>query len=217
LNLSPRYSSVIYPFLQTEIIAEKRNYRLGQTINSIFIGQLETHKGIFFLCDALKSYRQKYGIDIRLDVFGLSQKGMDRLISDKYGDFVSVMTNVDRSSLMKKLARYDLGFFPSLWEEPFGISQIEMMQSGLPVISTGRGGSGEVSNGNNILFYKYDNQEALCNVLHELLSTYEEIASKLGVNAREYVLKHHSAEKYKYEIENHLTQVCGKNLSLLNE
>jgi glycosyltransferase involved in cell wall biosynthesis len=207
LGLSPRYASIIYPYLRADGIPEKRDYRLGEMIKSVFIGQIEPHKGIFFLCEALKSYRQNTGRDVRLDVYGLSRNGNDKLLHEQFEDFVSVMTNVDRASLLQRLAGYDLGFFPSLWEEPFGIAQIEMMLAGLPVISTGRGGSGEVSNGQNLLLYQHDNQEALRDRLHGLLSCYEETAPALGAQARQYVLQHHGVEHYQAALEMHLQKV----------
>ncbi|UYO93968.1 glycosyltransferase family 4 protein [Pollutimonas sp. M17] len=210
LNLSPKHTSVIYPYLRAQDIPEKRDYHLGDTIKTVYIGQIEPHKGIFFLCEALKTYRRTSGRDIQLDVYGLSRTGKDVQLREQFGDFVSVMTNVDRSSLLQRLAGYDLGFFPSLWEEPFGIAQIEMMQAGLPVISTGRGGSGEVSDGRTILLYQYDSQQALRDLLHGLLSHYEETAPTLGAQARQYVLQHHSVAHYQAALEEHLQQVLNK-------
>jgi glycogen synthase len=207
LGLSARYASIIYPYLRADGIPEKRDYCLDETIKSVFIGQIEPHKGVFFLCEALKSYRQNTGRDVRLDVYGLSRNGNDRLLQEQFGDFVSVMTNVDRAALLQRLAEYDLGFFPSLWEEPFGIAQIEMMLAGLPVISSGRGGSGEVFNGQNLLLYRHDSQEALKDRLHELLSCYEEMAPVLGAQARQYVLQRHGVEHYQAALEMHLKKV----------
>ncbi|MEO1366602.1 MAG: glycosyltransferase family 4 protein, partial [Acidobacteriota bacterium] len=39
---------------------------------------------------------------------------------------------------------HDALVFPSIWAEPFGLTHLEAMASGLPVISTGHGGQGEV-------------------------------------------------------------------------
>ncbi|MDK9689839.1 glycosyltransferase family 4 protein [Azospira sp.] len=209
LNLSPTCSSVIYPYLRADDIPEKRDYRLGEKIKTVFIGQIEPHKGIFFLCEALRAYRLSSGRDVRLDVFGLSRTGKDISLREQFGDFVSVMTNVERSSLLRGLSEYDVGFFPSIWEEPFGIAQIEMMLAGLPVISTGRGGAGEVSNGHNLLLYQYDSQQNLNHVLHELLTHYEEMAPALGVQARQTVMQHHSLVHHQAALESHLRQVLS--------
>lgn len=207
LGLSPRCASVIYPYLRSDGIPEKRDYRLGETIRTVYIGQIEPHKGIFFLCEALKSYRQTTGRDVRLDVYGLSRNGKDTLLREQFGDFVSVMTNVDRSSLLQRLAKYDLGFFPSLWEEPFGIAQIEMMQAGLPVISSGRGGSGEVANKNNLLLYQYNSKLSLIERLNSLVSNFEYLGSQIGCEARLSVLKNHNEKSYLLQIETHLEKV----------
>jgi len=210
LGVSPSHESTIYPYLRADGTPKKQDYRLGEMIRSVFIGQLEPHKGIFFLCETLKSYRQDTGRDVRLDVFGLSRNGNDKLLLEKFGEFVSVMTNVDRESLLQRLSGYDLGFFPSLWEEPFGIAQIEMMLAGLPVVSSGRGGSVEVYNGQNLLLYQHDSREALRERLHGLLSCYEETAPALGARAREYVLRHHGVEQYLAALEMHFQKVLDR-------
>jgi glycosyltransferase involved in cell wall biosynthesis len=209
LSLSPRCASIIYPYLRADNIPEKKDYSVGDTIKAVFVGQIEPHKGIFFLCEALESYRQSTGRDIHLDVYGLSRNGNDALMSEQFGDFLSVMTNVDRASVLNRLSGYDLGFFPSLWEEPFGIAQIEMMQASLPVISTGRGGSGEVSNGHNLILYRHDDRQALQDRLHGLLSHYEQMAPAIGAQARKYVLEHHGVAHYQAALEEHFLQVLG--------
>lgn len=207
LCLSPRYASVIYPYLRADDVPEKQVYKLGCVIKTVFIGQIEPHKGIFDLCEMIKSYRQITGRDVRLDVYGLSRTGKEMLLREQFGDFVSVMTNVDRLSVLHRLAEYDLGFFPSLWEEPFGIAQIEMMQAGLPVISTGRGGSGEVANGENILLYQYKSKQDFENVLNRLILNYDQIGAKIGRAARIYVTNNHCEEQYVSAIETHIQKV----------
>jgi glycosyltransferase involved in cell wall biosynthesis len=51
---------------------------------------------------------------------------------------------VPRSEMASRYANADVVLFPIEWEEPFGLTPIEAMACGTPVIATGLGGSAEV-------------------------------------------------------------------------
>ena len=44
---------------------------------------------------------------------------------------------------------------PSMWEEPFGLTVLEAMAAGVPLIATRSGGIPEVCEGSAILLQKY--------------------------------------------------------------
>jgi glycosyltransferase involved in cell wall biosynthesis len=50
---------------------------------------------------------------------------------------------VDRVELVERYRAADALVFPSTWEEPFGLTPLEAMACGTPVVATGVGGSGE--------------------------------------------------------------------------
>jgi glycogen synthase len=52
---------------------------------------------------------------------------------------------VPRDALPHLYRSHDVLVFPSTWEEPFGITLVEAMACGLPILSTGRGGSAEAA------------------------------------------------------------------------
>jgi glycosyltransferase involved in cell wall biosynthesis len=52
-------------------------------------------------------------------------------------------TACERSLMAQHYSSADVVLFPSEWEEPFGIVGLEAMASGVPVVATGTGGSGE--------------------------------------------------------------------------
>lgn len=209
LGVGAQNSCVLYPFLDVAAIPAKTNYRLGNPVRSVFVGQIEIHKGVFFLCQTLDEFRKRSGIDIRLDVYGLSRTGKDISLSEQYSSFVTVKRNVDRKSLLNGLKDYDLGFFPSLWEEPFGIAQIEMMAAGLPVISSGRGGAREVFRGENLLLYPHDNQDAFTEVLQGIVGDYQYQGRLIGIEARRYVEENHTRAAHIKELNEHIKGVCS--------
>ena len=69
----------------------------------------------------------------------------------------------------KELSSYDFGIFSSKWEEPFGISCLEMLAAGLIVLSTCSGGSAEmVINNNPIKFNIFKNEDFVNKLLEAL-------------------------------------------------
>lgn len=77
---------------------------------------------------------------------------------------------LDRRGLSDLFARCNVLVFPSVFQEPFGISQVEAMAAGLTVIGSGTGGSGEVlRDGIDGLLFKAEDHEALADRLRSLV------------------------------------------------
>ncbi|QWD37531.1 glycosyltransferase family 4 protein [Polynucleobacter paneuropaeus] len=209
---------VIYPFLETDLIPRKSNYHLKKKIRGVYVGQLEAHKGILFLCSTLIEFMKETGFDIELDIFGLNDGIIAQELILQYGNFIKLKTGIPREEILAGLKNYDVGFFPSLWDEPFGISQIEMMASGLPVISSGRGGSREVDNGGNIILYDGFNAAQLKDRLGNLLNDYPIVGMRIGISASKYVLKYHSKSAFLKALEGYFDRVISisKNQSMSN-
>lgn len=196
-------STKIYPFLNNlETYSFKMNYPdLRNKFKAVYLGQIEAHKGIINLCAVIKEINDSFGyIKIHLDIFGASQSGLDKVIISNFNSFVNIIKVLPRKGILNNLKNYDLGFFPSIWEEPFGIAQIEMMAAGLPIISSGMGGSSEMIDTRNSLSYK--TKEELKECILELINNYYELAKIIGPNARKKVLDECNTERYLYNIVN---------------
>ncbi|CAO3411714.1 glycosyltransferase family protein [Azospirillum largimobile] len=77
---------------------------------------------------------------------------------------------LDRRGLSGLFARCNVLVFPSVFQEPFGISQVEAMAAGLTVVGSGTGGSGEVlRDGVDGLLFKAEDHEALADRLRSLV------------------------------------------------
>jgi glycosyltransferase involved in cell wall biosynthesis len=188
--------NVIYPFLMkfnTELI--KENYiNNSKNFKGVYLGQIEKHKGVPELCSVIYEINSKYSYNIiELDLFGSSLSGLDILLKTKY-DFINIIENTSRIKILKQLKNYDFGFFPSIWEEPFGIAQIEMMAAGLPVFTSARGGSKEAVNNNNSLIYS--DLTELKNLMLKFINNYTFLASSIGNNARNDILNNFTEDLY---------------------
>ncbi|MBK1840750.1 glycosyltransferase [Azospirillum sp. YIM B02556] len=77
---------------------------------------------------------------------------------------------LDRRGLSDLFACCNVLVFPSVFQEPFGISQVEAMAAGLTVIGSGTGGSGEVlRDGVDGLLFPAEDHEALAGRLRRLV------------------------------------------------
>jgi len=201
-------SIVIYPFLKgLETYTVKEFYEPENVLSGVFVGQIEKHKGILDLCVVINTINSEQGFNkIVLTIYGSSQSKLDTSIINEYGSFVTIINNCPRISIINNLNTFDIGFFPSVWEEPFGIAQIEMMSVGLPVISSARGGSKEVLNSSNSIIYN-DNEE-LKNELMQLISNYQNVAKNKGQKARNDIAEKFGEVAYFQEVSSFLTQVC---------
>lgn len=71
------------------------------------------------------------------------------------GDRVKFRDAAPRDELSAVYAAADVVVFPVLWEEPWGLVPLEAMAVGVPVVATGRGGSGEfLRDGENSVIYQ---------------------------------------------------------------
>jgi len=76
---------------------------------------------------------------------------------------------LDRRGMVELFARSNVLVFPSVFQEPFGISQVEAMAAGLTVVTSATGGSGEiVRHGVDGLHFASGNHEDLAAKLRGL-------------------------------------------------
>ncbi|MBV8387730.1 MAG: glycosyltransferase family 4 protein [Acidimicrobiia bacterium] len=120
----------------------------------LFVGRLDERKGIDTAVEALADL----SADTILDVVG---KGDDayrqrlEAIAANVGAAGRVrFSAARRSELSARYRAADVLVFPVRWDEPFGLTPLEAMASGTPVVATGTGGSGEflVDGVNSLLF-----------------------------------------------------------------
>ena len=98
---------------------------------------------------------------------------------------------------MNEISLFDFGVFPSIWEEPFGISHLEMMSSGLVVLSSGRGGSREIGvHMKDIFYYNPDSNTHLFELLDALLLNCTLDLQAVSSNAYSTIIKNFSYTAY---------------------
>lgn len=97
----------------------------------------------------------------------------------------------------------DIVIVPSIWVEPFGITTLEAMSSGLPVVGSRIGGIAEtIVHGQSGLHFEPGNSEQLCALLRGLLES-SDLRRRLGEAARQ-----RAVEQYDWDqvVDRHYVQ-----------
>ncbi|WP_298377021.1 glycosyltransferase [Azospirillum sp.] len=119
--------------------------RLRVVFASLFVN----YKGPHVLANAL-ALLHRWGVDFTCVFAGdrpdpnLFADIRDYCARQGFADKVTYPGFLDREGLARLFDRSNVLVFPSSFDEPFGISQVEAMAAGLTVVSSGTGGSQEI-------------------------------------------------------------------------
>ncbi|BAU13362.1 glycosyltransferase of family GT4 [Leptolyngbya sp. NIES-3755] len=92
------------------------------------------------------------------------------VIAENLQDSIQFTGALSRQQLKDLYKTHNVLVFPSRFEEPFGISQIEAMSAGLTLVTSGTGGAGEIINQHGVdgLLFESENSIELADVLATL-------------------------------------------------
>lgn len=136
VNLTP-YLSIVRPEPQ-------------DTMKILYMGRLVEQKGVHTLVTAFVSLcAQPRGMKPALSIVGEGDaqyvESLKRVVSESGNEAaVSFIGNVPREELANYFACHDIFVFPSIWQEPFSLTLIMALASGIPVVGTLTGGSKEI-------------------------------------------------------------------------
>lgn len=151
-NMAFSENAVVWWGIDTgRFMSRERDYKA--TVKLLYVGQIISHKGVHTIVDALDIARKRIGLsqEITLTIVGdtlqvpeyvaelqktIALKGLE--------PFVQFTGKLDNEQLPSIYANHDVFVFASIWDEPFGITLLEAMASGLAVLGTATGGSSEI-------------------------------------------------------------------------
>ncbi len=139
------YASLVMPYKGADVLLESLSIlnMMGIEFTATFAGgSLEP-----LFVERLKEFAKSEGID----------------------DKISFMGVLSRTELIQLYKTHNVLVFPSRYQEPFGISQIESMMAGLVTITSGTGGASEaVIHGETGFIFESENSLDLAEILHWL-------------------------------------------------
>jgi glycosyltransferase involved in cell wall biosynthesis len=165
-----------------------------------FLGRVAPEKGLHVLAEAFRLVRQQLP-EARLEVAGYMAADCKPYLADVQkqlrdaglaGEFQyhGVIDRADKIAFLRKL---DVMSLPATYDEPKGVSLLEAMACGVPVVQPRRGAFTEIveSTGGGILVRPDDAADLAQGILK--LARNRELAEELGANGFRGVREHYSA------------------------
>lgn len=202
---------VVYNCIDTNRFARKiieknklrEKYGIGQDAKVlVFVGRLSEEKGIDKILEALDFVKyQEYKLLI-VGATGVGEDSKDLFqkelyhLSEKHKDKIIFTGYISQAKLPDIYSLADLAVLPSMWDEPAGLTMIEALACGTPVITTKSGGIPEYVEGGAIVLERKDDltRQIASNIdcLLENETLYNQI-SKIG---EERIRKYFSINSY---------------------
>lgn len=135
-------------------IEKRKEHAASDYFTIIFMGRIIPEKGIEQLIDAI--LKLHHFPNIRLVVVGGSSYANStpsdfeqqlRQKAEPIQDRILFTDYIAHEKLYMHLQQADIAVLPSVWEEPFGLTCVEAMTTGLPLITTRSGGIPEICEG----------------------------------------------------------------------
>lgn len=167
----------------------------------IFAGRLNANKGIAELADAIMTLQRQ---DVVLLVVGSHNFGsgatsaFEQALQRRFEhmkDKVIFTGYVPYLDIWKYYKIADVGAFPSIWEEPAGLTMLEASAAGIPVLTTVSGGIPEYLPAEMVKYVERNDQivQSIADGLTEILADPSVWAAKAS-NASRYVQEHFSED-----------------------
>jgi len=133
-------------------------------------GRLDPRKGLDTVIDCLPTLPPEATLVLAGGGDADYERGLRARIEQlRLSSRVDLLGGGGRERLMALLGEVDALVFPVTWEEPWGLVPLEAMGRGLPVVATGRGGSGEyLRDGENSMIVAVDSAEGLAAAVRRL-------------------------------------------------
>jgi glycosyltransferase involved in cell wall biosynthesis len=179
----------------------------------LYVGQIEEHKGAHTAVDAVRILRDRRQ-PVTLTLVGDNRTGFASALEQRVADegLAPLVRFAGRQPHERLWEAYDRGgvlVFPSQWDEPFSITLLEAFASGLPVIATCTGGTGElVRDGENATVVQTGSAEHLASQWSRLARD-PDAAVRMARQARAVVEQHFDLAGMVERVERHLLDVVG--------
>jgi glycogen synthase len=201
------HAEVIYPGIQTQSYVSDVKPASAPLSKLLIVGTLDARSGVMTAVKALRLAREnkiKVGLSIygRGDTDYIAELRSYIAMNQLHVDFLPVSNLVrDLPALYR---RHDALLHTAEWNEPYALTPLEAMASGLPVIGTTSGGAGELfRHGENALTYMPGDEGDLARRLQELHEQ-PELRCRIADNAQQEVLAKYNETTVMDKIENYL-------------
>ncbi|MBF0543795.1 MAG: glycosyltransferase family 4 protein [Candidatus Riflebacteria bacterium] len=198
-------SRVIFQGIPVELFPQKDDPgSLHSPLRLLYVGQLHEYKGVHIFLEGAARFARKNAHQIEIKIAGEGPEEYKNRLAELAKEIdgrVIFLGRIPHSELPQLYRESDIFVFPSLWKEPFGLTHLEAIASGIPVISTNDGGHGEfLKDRENCLIFEKGNSAQLSEKILELSSN-KDLRNSVILTARETVEKDFSLKRYSADLE----------------
>ncbi len=187
----------------------------GREVRLLFAGRLVSEKGPDVAIQALRHLcEDPASCRFKLDIVGDGSSEYKLQLRDMVArsgleDCVTFAGRLDHDQLLALYSQYDALLVTSRWAEPFGITVLEAMARGLPVISSSCGGLAEIiSDGDNGLLVPPDEPFMLANAVRRLVQE-PGLAHAIRHAALKTIHEKYSLQRVVGQLEGYLEPLAG--------
>lgn len=181
----------------------------------LYVGQLRQAKGVITLINALAKLRSAAFLNVTLTLVGPTPDSefntqLERQVQElNLVDVVEFAGIYSREHLSNVYASHDLMVFPSEWSEPFSVTLLEGLATGIPVVASLAGGSAEIiRHSENALAFRAGDANDLAEKMARALGD-PIMASRLGLEAAREVREYFTIEREVEYVETFLSGLAG--------
>jgi glycosyltransferase involved in cell wall biosynthesis len=179
--------------------------QISNTVKLLYVGQLYEDKGLSTIGDALKALESKG--DFSLTIVGDGPPEYIKKLKEMCSTLKTQVTftgKLPRTQLPQIYSLHDIFIFPSICREAFGLTHLEAMACGLPVISSLSGGQREfLKDGVNSLTFNAGNHLQLAAQISTLVQN-NNLRLDLIANGRKEIEENFNTKRYFNEIHEYL-------------
>ena len=180
-------------FLDREGVKRRKGETARGRFKLLVVGRVEEKKGIRYLLEAIQILKKEFP-HIHLSIAGPVDKGGEEILDSirkmRLEDNIHYKGICPNSELPLLINAHDILVSASLFET-FGITLLEAMACGKPVVATKSGGPAETVNDKVGVLVEKANPQALADGIRHVMENYEGYNQE-GI--REYVVKNFSHE-----------------------
>lgn len=194
---------VVHNFLPDDSFAYHQHRSPEEQVKLVAVGNLKEAKNYRYLLQIVKQLK-----NVSLDIYGTG--GMEEELRNYIQkEKLAVRFCGSTVQIPAVFRNYDF-FVQASCHEGFGLSVVEAMASGIPVLLSDIPVFREVTNG-LCRFFPLDNPAKAAALIQEIFD--EGYPAELPWQAFEFVRRHYSAERYRHNLLSVYEQVCGKQLA----
>jgi glycogen(starch) synthase len=193
-----------------------RGYPSG-CLKLLYAGQLVHHKGVHTAIEAMARLINERGLNhVTLTLVGSGHPDYEAFLNDlvqreHLHDFVIFHKPVSKDEMPSILQQFDILIFPSIYEEPLARMTQEAMASGLVVVGTTTGGTGEIlKNGETGLTFAPEDANGLAHQVTRLIND-RDLYCRLSQAGRQTVFENFTLDKMVNEIEDYLLDCFARS------